>query len=97
MSRDVAISLEFEHDIDFVDILDRLTRAGWELLREEDVIWYMTDYDWKHMPQGGLARAKRAMRTCYEAGEAVGITARVPDGKTRANVLFHEEKERRSL
>ncbi|WP_165969563.1 hypothetical protein [Nonomuraea terrae] len=50
MSRDVTIGLEFKHDIDFVEILDRLARAGWELLREEDAIWYMTGYDRKHLP-----------------------------------------------
>ncbi|MEU1388696.1 MULTISPECIES: hypothetical protein [unclassified Nonomuraea] len=97
MSRDVAISLVFRNNIDFVDILDRLTHAGWDLLREEDAIWYMTDYDWKHLPQDGLAKAKRVMRTCHEAGEAVGITARLPDGETCANVLFHEDRTSVSL
>ncbi|MFD1937046.1 hypothetical protein ACFSKW_36810 [Nonomuraea mangrovi] len=97
MSRDVAIGLEFKHDIDFVDILDRLARAGWELLREEDAIWYMTDYDWKHLPLDGLAEAKRDMRTSYEAGAAVGITTRLPDGETFANVLFHEARTSVSL
>ncbi|GGQ17747.1 hypothetical protein [Streptosporangium pseudovulgare] len=97
MSRDVIITLGFEHDIDFTEILDRLTRAGWELLREEDSIWYMTDYDWKHLPLDGLAEMKRDMRVSYEAGEAVGITARLPDGETFANVLFHEERTSVSL
>ncbi|MEU5861463.1 hypothetical protein ABZ815_09840 [Nonomuraea sp. NPDC047529] len=97
MSRDVAIHLELAHDIDFMDVLDRLTRMGWELLREEDAIWYMTDYDWKILPLDGLDEAKRDMRTSYEAGEAVGITSRLPDGKTFANVLFHEERTSASL
>ncbi|MFI6181420.1 hypothetical protein ACIA8R_38255 [Nonomuraea sp. NPDC051191] len=97
MSRDVAIHLELAHDIDFMDVLDRLTRMGWELLREEDAIWYMTDYDWKILPLDGLDEVKRDMRTSYEAGEAVGITSRLPDGKTFANVLFHEERTSVSL
>ncbi|MGW2157177.1 hypothetical protein [Nonomuraea sp. NPDC001699] len=97
MSRDVAIHLELAHDIDFMDVLDRLTRMGWELLREEDAIWYMTDYDWKILPLDGLDEVKRDMRTSYEAGEAVGITSRLPDGKTFANVLFHEERTSASL
>ncbi|ETK33065.1 hypothetical protein [Microbispora sp. ATCC PTA-5024] len=97
MSRDVAISLEFERDIDFEEIFDRLARAGWEFLREEDAIWYMTDYDWKHLPLDGLAEAKRDMRAAYEAGKAVGITTRLPDEETFANVIFHEEKTSVSL
>ncbi|GIH66315.1 hypothetical protein [Microbispora siamensis] len=97
MSRDVTIGLEFKHDIDFMEVLDRLARMGWGLLREEDAIWYMTDYDWKILPLDGLAEAKRDMRTSYDAGEAVGITTRLPDGETFANVLFHEERTSVSL
>ncbi|NJP98069.1 hypothetical protein HCN51_53080 [Nonomuraea sp. FMUSA5-5] len=97
MSRDVAIALEFEHDIDFEEVLDRLVRMGWKLLREEDAIWYMTDYDWKIQPLAGLAAAKRDMRTSYEAGAAVGMTTRLPDGEIFANVLFHQERTSVSL
>ncbi|MEU6742609.1 hypothetical protein [Streptosporangium sandarakinum] len=39
----------------------------------------------------------RDMRASYEAGEAVGLTARPPDGETFANVLFHEERASVSL
>ncbi|MEV4353756.1 hypothetical protein ACWEPL_34240 [Nonomuraea sp. NPDC004186] len=92
MSRDVSVGLEFQRDIDFEEILDRLARAGWEFLREEDSIWYSTDSDWKVLPLARLDEAKRDMRTAYEAGEAVSITARLPDEETFANVLFHEKR-----
>ncbi|MFB4280414.1 MULTISPECIES: hypothetical protein [unclassified Nonomuraea] len=92
MSRDVSIDLEFRHGVHFEDILDRLARAGWEFLREEDAVWYSTDFDWKIVPPAALAEARRDMRACYEAGQSVGLTARLPDGETFANVLFHEER-----
>lgn len=97
MSRDVSISLEFRHDIDFEEILDRLTLAGWELLREEDAIWYSTDFDWKEVPLDGLAEARRDMRISYEVGEVVGITTRLPERETLANVLFHDDRKVVSL
>ncbi|WP_406316319.1 hypothetical protein OHA77_04470 [Streptosporangium sp. NBC_01639] len=97
MSRDVMISLQFEHEIDFEEILDRLARAGWEFLREEDSIWYMVDFDWKELPLNGLAEAKRDMRASYEVGETIGITTKLPDGETFANVMFHEDRASVSL
>lgn len=92
MSRTVAIDLEFKHPIDFVEILDRLTGAGWELFRNADEIWYSTDHDWKIVPLDGLAEAMRDMRTSFEAGEAVAISTRLPDGETLANVLFYDKR-----
>ncbi|MET9343325.1 hypothetical protein [Nonomuraea sp. NPDC003804] len=97
MSRDVIISLEFERDVDFEEIFDRLARAGWEFLRDEDSVWYMVGFDWKDLPLEGLAEARREMRASYEAGETVGVTARLPDGGFFANVMFHEDRASVSL
>ncbi|WP_067138611.1 hypothetical protein [Microtetraspora malaysiensis] len=97
MSRDVIISLQFEHEMDFEEILERLALAGWAFLRNEDSIWYMADFAWKDLPLDGLAEAKRDMRASYEVGEAVGITTRLPDGETFANMLFHEGRTSVSL
>ncbi|MGI5289585.1 hypothetical protein ACQEVF_40470 [Nonomuraea polychroma] len=46
------------------------------------MIWYMTDYDWKDLPRDGLDEAKRDMRASSAAGEAVGITTRLPAHRT---------------
>ncbi|GAA2418585.1 MULTISPECIES: hypothetical protein [Nonomuraea] len=97
MSRDVIISLQFEHEIDFEEILERLAQANWAFLRGEDSIWYMADFDWREVPLNGLTEAKRDMRASYEAGETIAITTRLPDGEFFANVMFHEDRTSISL
>ncbi|WP_169577096.1 hypothetical protein [Nonomuraea coxensis] len=91
------ISLQFEHDVDFEEVLERLAKTGWEFVREENSLWYMTDFDWKELPLDGLTQAKLDMRAAYEAGETTGMTVRLPGGEFYANVMFHEDRRSVSL
>ncbi len=92
MSRDVMISFNFAAPLDFEMVIDRLALSGWTFLRDS-AVWYMVDdFEWKDAPSGNMDSVIREMRTSFEAGEVVAISAMIPGEKHFGNLMFHSDR-----